>query len=450
MNHRIAVIDEEEVIGQCRRELPDPPYRLEGFDSMGRAAAAIEADPPDVVLLDTALLRGARSADVERIQSSAPMADLILTGTRESMAISGRAESGLACDSLLKPFHSEELRMRIRSSCESIRLRTELRDLRERMLKDLLPCIETDRGTLLDTGHAVKALAGDSGRSVLILGAAKSVSELMAAGIHSRSPVHRSPLVSLDCSASPRQDLESALFGEHGTSVSGRKSTGQRGLIAEASGGTLFLDEIGELPERTQTRLLKYLDSEDSSSKRPRFISAIRGNVRELLEGELLHGDLYRRLAESTVRVPSLTKRGEVISRIATMLLTHFSEKHGRAVRGFSSEAALYLAGRSWKGGIEELRNSVERGVLLSSGPLVDRNDLFQDDVKALCAKGGLVDPRGGFPPLPREGIDLEALETHLIREAFHQAGGNERKAARLLGMGYYAFRYRRRRLERR
>jgi DNA-binding NtrC family response regulator len=166
-----------------------------------------------------------------------------------------------------------------------------------------------------------------------------------------------------------------------------------------------------------------------------------------MIEKDLFRRDLYYRLAVIKVEVPSLNNRRDDIVPIARHFLSEFSTKHGKSFTGFSLETEGHLKNHQWQGNIRELRNLVERGILVGQGSELTPQDLgLEKGSEGVSQQAAAGD--GGTPILPDEGIDLQALEEHYIRKALEKAGGNETKAAKLLRMSYYSFRYRRKKLK--
>ena len=217
----------------------------------------------------------------------------------------------------------------------------------------------------------------------------------------------------------------------------------------------MFLDEVGDLSLEAQAKLLRFLEEGEyyrvgGTKKlriRTRVVSATNKDIDTMIESDLFRRDLYYRLAVIKVEVPSLNKRRDDIVPIAKHFLSEFSTKHGKSFSGFSLESESCLKNHSWQGNIRELRNLVERGILVGQGSELTPQDLgieaSSDNIPPAEAKGD-----GGIPSLPEEGFDLQALEDHYIREALDKAAGNETKAAKLLRMSYYSFRYRRKKLK--
>jgi DNA-binding NtrC family response regulator len=230
-------------------------------------------------------------------------------------------------------------------------------------------------------------------------------------------------------------------------------------LIEEAANGTLFLDEVGDLSLEAQAKLLRFLEEGEfyriGGTKKlkiqTRVVSATNKDINRLISQDLFRKDLYFRLGVISVEVPSLNHRREDILPIARYFLAEFSRKMGRTFRGISKSAEDVLRDFNWQGNVRELKNLIERGVLVAKGPELTLQDLGIDrgekGEKERVEKGEF-----NFPPLPPAGIDLpsaeESLERYYIEEALKMAAGNETKAAQLLNINHHTFRYRKRKLQ--
>jgi transcriptional regulator with PAS, ATPase and Fis domain len=290
---------------------------------------------------------------------------------------------------------------------------------------------------------------------VLILGETGTGKELIASAIHYKSPNFNGPFLTLNCSAIPRDLIESELFGYEKGAFTGAKAAGKKGLVEQAADGTLFLDEVGDLSLEAQAKLLRFLEEGEyyrvGGTKKlrisTRVVSATNKDLDTMIEKEFFRRDLYYRLAVIKVEVPALNKRRDDIVPIARHFLAEFSTKHGKSFSGFSPETEGYLKNHDWQGNIRELRNLVERGILVGQGPELSPQDLGLEGITEPLVPSN-AENEDGIPALPDEGLDLQALEEHYIREALQKAEGNETKAAKLLRMSYYSFRYRRKKLK--
>jgi transcriptional regulator with PAS, ATPase and Fis domain len=261
--------------------------------------------------------------------------------------------------------------------------------------------------------------------------------------------------VSVNCAAIPKELLESELFGYEKGAFSGAAANGKKGLVEEASSGTLFLDEVGDLGFEAQAKLLRFLNDGEfyrvGGTRRlkasARVVSATNKDLEASIAAGAFRADLYYRLAVVKVTVPALAERREDILPIARHFLVDFARKFGRTITGLAPEAEAALLAHGWDGNVRELRNIIERAVLVGKGALVTAKDLH------LGPAGGAGEVRApavtgpAAPPITAEGIDLEAvhssLEQYYLKEALRLAEGNETKAAQLLKLNYHTFRYR-------
>jgi transcriptional regulator with PAS, ATPase and Fis domain len=346
----------------------------------------------------------------------------------------------------------------IRNALESVRLKKEVQRLQERVLRENLPCFVGESDTIQDVLQYVGRIAGSPDTPVLILGETGTGKELIASAIHYRSPNFRGPLVSVNCAAIPRELIESELFGYEKGAFSGASAGGKKGLVEQADGGTLFLDEVGDLSLEAQAKLLRFLEEGEyyrvggtrKHTVRTRVVSATNKNLEELIGKGLFREDLYYRLAVARVEVPSLAARRDDIVPIAMTFLLEFSRKFGRPFSGISPEAREALKNHRWKGNVRELRNFVERGVLVGKGPELTLNDLGLAE-RTIPGERMLSGEDVLRPFFPSEGFDLRSahdlLDRQIFRQALEKTDGNETQAAQLLRINYHTFRYRRKKL---
>jgi transcriptional regulator with PAS, ATPase and Fis domain len=265
-------------------------------------------------------------------------------------------------------------------------------------------------------------------------------------------------LITVNCAAIPQELIESELFGYEKGAFTGARAAGKRGLIQEAENGTVFLDEVGDLSLEAQAKLLRFLEGgefyrvggTEKLRVRTRVISATNKDIDDLLERGKFRDDLYYRLGVVKMRVPSLNERPEDILPLAKYFLWEFSRQFGKTFTGISPKAEKVLMDHRWRGNVRELRNLIERGVLVGKGGTLTPHDLgVETGAKTTRAKAETDGTR--FPPIPPEGIDFPSLqrsfEHFYIEEALRMAGGNESKAARLLKINHHTFRYHRREL---
>jgi len=458
ITYSLFVVDDEDSIRQAISIAFEGRYRLAVFPDAESAVEAAKSDPPDLVLLDIGLpgMSGIEALPVFKGMDPGVLV-IVITAYEDVKSVVSAMKLG-AYDYVVKPLNMDTLEVSIRNALESIRLKKEVQSLQERYLRENLPCFMGESNAIQDVMEFVGLLAKSSDTPVLILGETGTGKELVASAIHYRSPNFQGPLVSVNCAAIPRELIESELFGYEKGAFSGASTGGKKGLVEQAEGGTLFLDEIGDLSLEAQAKLLRFLEEGEyyrvggtrKLKVRTRVVSATNKNLEELIGKGLFREDLYYRLAVARVEVPSLTARRDDIVPIAQHFLVEFSRKLDKPFSGISRDAQEALKNYRWKGNVRELRNFVERGVLVGKGPELTLHALGLDD--RIPATDPPPSPaESPYPPVPSEGLDLrgahDMLERYYIQEVLRMTGGNETRAALLLRMNHHTFRYRRKRL---
>ncbi len=454
----IFVIDDEEVIREGIAVALEGGYSIKPFATAESALENMKNEPPDLVLLDIGLpgMDGIQALkEMKRRNSDIPV--IMITAYEDVQTVISAMKLG-AHDYVVKPIHMDALEVSIRNALETVRLKKEVQALQEKYLKENLPCFIGESNAIQDVMEFIDQVAKSPDTPILIIGETGTGKELIASAIHYRSPNFRGPLVTVNCAAIPKDLVESELFGYEKGAFSGASPSGKIGLVEEAAGGTLFLDEVGDLSQEAQAKLLRFLEDgrfyrvggTRQHEVRTRVVSATNKDLETMLDGGDFRKDLYFRLGVIRVEVPSLNERKDDIIPLARAFLVEFSEKFGKELTGLSKDAENGLLDHYWTGHVRELRNVIERGVLISRGPVLTLEDLGM--VREAGATQGLPeDEKTPFPPLPHEGMELdaakEAFERYYIQQALKLAGGNESKASRLLNMNHHTYRYRRRKL---
>jgi transcriptional regulator with GAF, ATPase, and Fis domain len=289
--------------------------------------------------------------------------------------------------------------------------------------------------------HLVAKVATSPASTVLLTGESGTGKDLVAKIIHYTSDRASRPFMNITCSALPEQLLESELFGhERGAFTDARLQ--KRGLLETADGGTVFLDEIAEMVPGLQAKLLRFL--EEKTFKRVGGATDIHVDVRVVaatnrnLEDEVAKGrfrsDLFYRLNVLPISMPPLRAHPEDVPLLVEYFIDAFNTEFRKRVLGASPAAYTVLERYGWPGNVRELRNVVERAMLLTEGDRLDARDFA-----ALTTAAGAPD---AFE-LPATGVDLEQLERSLVIQALRRSGGNQTKAAALLGLNRDQIRYR-------
>lgn len=454
IEYSIFVVDDEEFIRDAA-ELNLGQYRVRTFATAEEAIAALEQGAPDLILQDIGLPGMDGIEALERIKQTHPEILFIMITAWEDVDTVVRAMRLGAHDYVVKPLHMDTLRHTIANALETIRLRKEVQQVQARYLEENLPLFIGESNSIQNVMDLVDRVAQSPDAPVLVLGQTGTGKELIASAIHYKSPNFKGPLVAVNCAAIPADLIESELFGYEPGAFSGAKPGGKAGLIEQAQGGTLFLDEVGDLSSDAQAKLLRFLDSGEYfkvggtklRTTRTRVVSATNRDLEAMAAEGAFRNDLLFRLAVVKLEIPSLQRRPEDILPIARHFLLQFNEKYARNFTGLDPAAQDWLQKRPWPGNVRELKSIIERAVLTGQGPLLSLTDLdAQAQAFAPQATGG-----GDLPELDSAGMELDGLlaevERRYLEKALELSGGQDKAAANLLGMNYYTFRYRRKKL---
>jgi DNA-binding NtrC family response regulator len=442
----VLVLDDEELIRWSLVER----LRADGYDILeaGTAAEALErADTGvDLVLLDYKLPDEDGISLLKKLREVDPDVLVIMLTAHQQIELVVEAMKAGAFDYATKPFDLDDVALRVARALETTRLRRELRTLRESLSRPY------SLGSIIGESepmHRVKALvrkiATSPGSTVLITGESGTGKDLIAKVIHYASHRASRPFLNVTCSAIPETLLESEVFGhERGAFTDARQQ--KRGLLEQADEGTVFLDEIGEMTPALQAKLLRFL--EEKTFRRVggsadiqvdvRVIAATNRNLEEHVHQGKFRDDLYYRLNVLRIEVPPLRARDNDIALLAQYFVEGFSKEFKRPVQSLSPLAEAALRSYPWPGNVRELRNLVERAVLLSEGEMLQPGD-FESLHTAHAPHGN---GHGAFS-LPPEGVQLEEVERSLVVQALERAGGNQTRAATLLGLHRDQIRYR-------
>ncbi len=452
--YTVYVVDDEEVAREGVVLALKKLYRIRGFANAEDTIEAVLVSPPDLVLLDIGLPGMSGIEALRKIKGLYPEVIVIMITAYEDVQTVVSAMKQGAYDYVVKPLQMNTLMVTVRNALETIKLRKEIQLLHEKYLKENLPGFIGESDAIQDVMEVVTKVAKSPDTSIVILGETGTGKELIAKAIHYRSPNFEGPMISVNCAAIPRDLIESELFGYEKGAFSGADKSGKEGLVEKAAEGTLFLDEVADLSTEAQAKLLRFLEEGEyyrvgGTKKRmaqTRIVAATNKNLEEMVAAGGFRQDLYHRLAVIKIEIPSLNQRRADIVPIAKHYLVEFAAKFGKSYTGISAEAEKALKNFKWTGNVRELKNLIERAVLLGDGPLLDLRDLGLTEG---CRAAGAA--AADLPVLTPEGIDLPVvmaqIEKKYYRDALQMAGDNESRAARALNVSRDTFRYRRRKL---
>jgi two-component system response regulator AtoC len=445
MPYSVLIVDDEALtLRTLGRALGDEGFEVFLAMSGEEALKVLSDEHPDFALLDV-VLPGINGIEVLRQAKVASPATIILMMSAYHMV--DRAVEAMklgAYDYLIKPFHIEDMVSTLRRAGETLALRVRVHDTVQTAKG------QYDFGRVVTQSPAMREVlemarrASESERTtILIQGESGTGKEVLAKAIHYNSQRAQMPLISLNCAALPDTLLESELFGfEPGAFTDARRR--KEGLIEKASGGTLFLDEIGNTSPSLQAKLLRVL--EEGTFMRLGGTKIIQADVRiiaatnKLLKEAVTNGefreDLYYRLNVLPLFIPPLRDRQEDIVPLALDIMAHFNTELKKTFVGFTPAAAELMKDYPWPGNIRELRNVIERTMILCKESEIDATDL-PEEIRDHKPEPQQDEPLSIYDlsPTGDQFPTLSELEDRYIRDVLNATGQNKTHAARILGI---------------
>ena len=459
MISQILIVDDQESIRHfISKALTDEGYLVTTAAEGKEALKAVEKEPPDLVLLDLRL-PDIHGLDVlKEIKANWPEMTVIIMTAFGDVESAVQAMKLGAFDYVNKPINLEQLSIVVGKGLESQKLWRELKH--HRQLQQQRYSKEFVRGNSPKIHHVYtmcEQVARSDSTSVLIQGESGTGKELVANMVHEMSGRRDKPFLEINCAAIPREILESELFGhEKGAFTDARQQ--KQGLLELANGGTLFLDEVGEMTLSIQVKLLRVLErmtfrrvgGTKDIKVSVRIISATNQDLSRMVQEQKFREDLYYRLKVVPIFVPPLRERREDILLLAKHFMHQFSRSFSKNFQDFTPDAEAALVNYDWPGNIRELKNLMERTVLLENGPTMNSSML------TLSARRDGRDPNSlvsrleqvlDAPVMPPGGVQFEELmgdiEQAMIRKASDATGWNQSRTASLLNLKRDKLRYR-------
>lgn len=448
MKSRILVVDDEHLIRwSLEQNLKKQGYDVTVAGSGEDALRILQEETPDLVLLDIQL-PGINGLEVlEKIKELEDDVVVIMVTALGVLETAVKAMRLGAHDYINKPFNLDELAIVIKKALETRELKREVAHLRAAQPKPFgIDGIIGNTGDLQHVLNMVRKIAKSDAGTVLIQGESGTGKELIAKAIHYEGSRAEKPFMAINCAAVPETLLESELLGHEKGAFTDAKSQ-KKGLFEMANGGTVFLDEIGDMPMAIQAKLLRVL--EERAFRRVggtkdvhvdiRIVSATNKDLLQAIADKTFRNDLYYRLQVIPIFLPPLRERRADIPLLVKHFIENFNREFGKTVKRISPAAEKILLEYAWPGNIRELRNVIERAVILENEETIEAGHLPRELVaQAVPTSSGAI----SFS-LPAEGIDIEDVERELIRQALEVSDGNQSKAAKKLNLGIDAFRYR-------
>ena len=435
----LIVDDEADIRGLVAGILEDEGYGARTAKDSDEALAAIESRRPHLVFLDIWLERSKLDGLqlLELIKKNHPEVPVVMISGHGTIETAVAAIKQGAYDFIEKPFNSDRLILVAERALETLRLKREVRDLKQRT--PVAQQLVGRSSVMNQLRQAIERVAPTNSR-IMIVGPSGSGKELTARMIHAASARANGPFVVINAAAITPERMEIELFGVEATDGQGR----QVGALEEAHGGTLFIDEIADMPRETQNRILRVLVDQNflrvGGSTRVsvdvRIISSTARNLeKEIAEGRFRE-DLYHRLGVVPIRVPPLAERREDVPELVEFFLEHISQATGLARRRIADDALAVLQSHDWPGNVRQLRNNIERLLILASGDAdaAVTADMLPPDVGSLVPS--LPSGNGGEHLM---GLPLrdarEVFEREYLVAQISRFGGNISRTAEFVGM---------------
>src|SRR6476469_3454252 len=434
--------DEEKILKRLGRALRDEGHEVVEASSGREAQRHLSERQFDLVVVDN-VMPGMTGLEFNRevpawVPESARPQIVMMTAHGSTQIVREAFKLGVE-DFLEKPFEVDELLALARRAVRSQRLQTEKQYLISERDAEFNHYGIVGRSRAMQEVLQRAELVAQTKSTVLVTGETGTGKEMVARAIHHRSAQRDMPLIKVNCAAIPETLLESELFGHVRGAFTGATIT-KRGKFALADGGSIFLDEIGTLTTAIQAKLLRVLQerefeplgAERTQKVDLRVIAATNRDLKQMVSEAKFQEDLYYRLNVIPIQIPALRERREDIG----VLIDHFVEKH---IEKLDDDAIDALQKYEWPGNVRELENTIERAVVLATGPVITRS--------AVSLLGASSAPSPGLPSM-RLHQNLEWVERETIRRALEQSGGVKKEAAEVMGisqraLSYYLAKYR-------
>ncbi len=453
---RILVVEDEDGLrNSLQLELTRLGHECQSVESGNQFLRAIGEFSPDVAVIDLRLPDLDGLDLVRSIRADGVEIPIIVITAYASIPSAVAAMKEGATEYLEKPFDLDQLALVIERSLETSRLRGRL-EAYERAASSQAGQVE-----IVGESEAIKRVLEMAERAaspgleragemptVLLLGETGTGKDLVAQYIHARGPLASQPFVRVNCTAMPRELIETELFGHEKGAFTDAK-TAKKGLLEVASGGTVFLDEIGDMPVGLQSKLLVGIERKcfrrvggtRDHKMDARIIAATNADLPAMVASGQFRADLYYRLKVFTIEVPPLRDREDDVVVLAKHFVSIYRRKYRKPSVQLTDEARDFIRRYHWPGNVRELAHVLERAMLLTDGGMIlPEHVALPQAVMGSARSSGTETPIGEFT---KDGHKLEDLEREMVLRAVADADGNVSQAAKRLGLSRGALRRR-------
>ncbi len=428
----ILIIDDEEKLrALLRRVAMLEGYKVTDASTLNAARQLLENNSIDIVLCDVKLPDGNGVDFTKEIKDKYPYIEVILLTAYGNIPDGVQAIKNGAFDYIVKGDDNDKIIPLLSRAAEKVALQNKVTRLEKQLGSQFSFRTIIGNSPAIQQALQLAHKVAPTEASVLLTGETGTGKEVFAQAIHYNSPHSNQPFVALNCSAFSKDLLESELFGHKAGAFTGANRD-KKGLVEEAKGGTLFLDEIGELPQELQPKLLRLLengtyirvgDTKEQKAK-VRIIAATNRDLqKEVAEGHF-RNDLYYRIAVFSIELPALRERVKDIPLLAQHFLNVYAAKTNKNIKTIGKGTMEALKANDWKGNIRELKNVIERAVILEDSPELQPDSLPSDIQENKFA----IDSEVGY--------HLASVEKMHMQKMLKHTNGNKAEAARLMDIG--------------
>ncbi len=430
MTNVLIIDDEEKLRSLLKRIISLEGYAVSEADSLKSARRIIEKESVDLILCDVKLPDGNGVDFVQEIKATHQHLEIILLTAYGNIRDGVQAMKNGAFDYLTKGDDNEKIIPLLSRATEKIRLSKRVKQLEEKINKSYSFDSILGKAPAIREAITLAQKVASTDTTVLLLGETGSGKEVFAQAIHQASPRNKNAFVAINCSAFSRELLESELFGHKAGAFTGATKD-KKGLFEEANNGSIFLDEIGEMPQELQARLLRVLETGSfikigdtkTIQVNVRIIAATNRHLDEEIKEGKFRADLFYRLSTFKITLPSLKERTQDIPLLAKYFVTVFSDKTNKTALAMPDDYVASLKKYAWPGNIRELKNVIERSVILEEDGQLTISSLPFEITHA-------------EENATLSSFDLASVEKLHIKKVLAYTKGNKTETARLLNIG--------------